>query len=58
MISAEYKKDCTAKVGAFVEAITNDTTTTTNKERTHICFSLGPDRQRQGNMKCIDLKLD
>ena len=52
----DYHKDCRADLGGYVEASTDKVVTNDNTPRTHACIALGPSGNRQGSLKCFDLK--
>jgi hypothetical protein len=47
-LTVDYKYDCKAVVGAYVEAGTNAEITNKNVERRQSCIYLGPSGNRQG----------
>ena len=51
----DFRKDCRADVGAYVEASHDHIVTNTNIYRTDICIALGPPGNRQGLVKCLKL---
>ena len=52
----DYNKDCRADLGGYVEARPDKVVTNDNTPRTHACIALGPSGNRQGSLKCFDLK--
>ena len=54
--SVNYKKDCKADFGSFVEASTDAMVTNGQIPRTHKCISLGASGNIQWPLKCFDLK--
>ena len=52
----DYHKDCRADLGGYVEASTDKVVTNDNTPRTHACIALGPSGNRQGSLKCFNLK--
>ena len=51
-LTIDYKRDCKAVVGAYVEASTDAEITNDNSERRQSCIYLGPAGNRQGSSKC------
>ena len=51
----DFKKDCEALFGSYVEASTDAIVTNDMKSRTHSCISLRPSGNWQGSTKCFDL---
>ena len=51
----DFKKDCKALFGLYVEAGTDTIVTNDMTSRTHICIALGPSGNWQGSTKCFDL---
>ena len=51
----DFRKDCRADVGAYVEASPDHIVTNTNIDRTDSCIALGPSGNRQGSVKCTKL---
>ena len=51
----DFRKDCRADVGAYVEASPDHIVTNTNIDRTDSCIALGPSGNRQGSVKCLNL---
>ena len=54
--SVNYKKDCRAKFESYVEAITDAMVTNGKTPQTYGCIALGTCGNRQGSLKCFDLK--
>ena len=54
--TVDYKRDCRACMGGYVEASTGAIVTNYNTPRTHSCIALGPSGNRQGSVKCFDLE--
>ena len=54
--TVNYKKDCRACMGGYVEASTYTIFTNDNTPCTHSCISLGLSGDRQGSVKCFDLE--
>ena len=52
-LTIDYKRDCKAVVGAYVEASTDAEITNDNSERRQSCIYLGPAGNRQGSSKCF-----
>ena len=57
MLTIEYKQDCKAVVGAYVEATTGTEITNDNAERRQSCIYLGPAGICQGLRKCFDIEI-
>ena len=55
-LSVSYKKDCKAGFGSCVEARTEEMVTNIQIPRRRNCTALGPSVNRQGSLKCFDLK--
>ena len=51
----DFKKDCKALFGSYIEASTYEIVTNDMKSRTHSCIALGPSGNWQGSTKCFDL---
>ena len=51
-----YKRDCWACMGGYVETITDAIVTDDNTPRTHSFIALGPSGNHQGSVKCFDLE--
>ena len=51
----DFKKDCRARFGAYMEANYDDVVTNSMKDRTHACIALGPTGNIQGLLKCFDI---
>ena len=49
----DYKCDCKALVGKYVEASIDAEITNKNVERRQSCIYLGPSGNRQGSIKCF-----
>ena len=54
--SVSYKNDFKAEFGSYVEAIAEAIVTNSQIPRRHDCITLGPSGNRQGPLKCFDLK--
>ena len=54
-MNVNYKRDCKAAPGEYVEAEVDREVTNTNEPRTHSCLCLGPSGNRQGSYKCLDI---
>ena len=54
--TVNYKRDCRAFIGGYVEASTDTIVTNDNMPRTHICIALGPSGNLQGPVKCFYLE--
>ena len=52
-LTVDYKRDCKAVVGAYVEASIDADITNENVERRQSCVYLGPSGNRQGSIKCF-----
>ena len=52
-LTVDYKRDCKAVVGAYVEASIDAEITNENVERRQSCIYLGPSSNRQGSIKCF-----
>ena len=52
-LTIDYKRDCKAVAGAYVEASTDAEITNDNSERRKSCIYLGPAGNRQGSSKCF-----
>ena len=52
----DYHKDCRADLGGYVEASTDKVVTNDKTPRTHTYIPLGLSGNRQGSLKCFDLK--
>ena len=52
----DYNKDYRADFGAYVQAPPDKIVTNNNTPHTHGCIALGPYGNRQGSLKCFDLK--
>ena len=55
-LSTDYERDCKVDIGSYVEASTDATVTNDNTERTRSCVALGPVGNKQGSVKCFDIK--
>ena len=55
-LSVSYKKDCKAGFGSCVEDSTEEMVTNIQIPRRRNCTALGPSVNRQGSLKCFDLK--
>ena len=54
--TVDYKRDCCACMGGYVESSTDAIVTNDNTPRTHSCIALGLSGNRQGYVKCFDLE--
>ena len=52
-LTVDYKRDCKAVVGAYMEASIDAEITNDNVERQQSCIYLGPSGNRQGSIKCF-----
>ena len=52
-LTVEYKRNCEAAAGAYVEASIDVDTTNDNVERRQSCVYLGRIRNHQGSIKCF-----
>ena len=50
-LAVNYKRDCKAVVGAYIEASIDDKITNDNVERWQSCIYLGPSENRQQSVK-------
>ena len=57
-LTIDYKRDCKAVVGAYVEASTDSEITNDNAERRQHCIYLGPEGNGQGSIKCFVIETD
>ena len=52
-LTVDYKRDCKALVGEYMEASIDVEFTNKNVERRQSCIYLGPSGNRQGSIKCF-----
>ena len=52
-LTVDYKRDCKAVVGAYIEASINANITNNNTERQQSCVYLGPSGNHHGFIKCF-----
>ena len=55
-LSTGYECGCKVDIGSYLEAGIDATVTNDNTERTRSCVALGPVGNRQGSVKCFDVK--
>ena len=57
-LTVDYKQDCKAVVGTYIEASIDAETTNDSVERGQSCIYLGPSGNRQGSIKYFSIEKD
>ena len=54
-LKMDFKKNCWANFGEYVDASTDEEITIMFRDRTEECITLGPTKNMQGSVTCLNL---